>query len=809
MTDHDARDGQAGGASELPSKSLRPAVLAIAAAALIGIFGRVLVSFDANWADLTNDVLGLFAVTLGGGAFLFIARRYCNDRLTQTAFLFAFIFLVFTGLAYLIVHIPGSQNVPLIGENTSTRDTILPVADYLSVIFIIVGFVSLARELIHARDEIAQRSAQQEATKEALRKSEAKYRDLVEDAGELIHRLAPDGTIEYVSPAAKRLMGYTSQDLIGKSCFEFLPADAAETIRDGLQAYVSSKSRDPIRFDYRAYHKDGRTRWLQQTTRLVFDGDEPVSLVSIAQDVTDRKEAEEKLHQTQVRLNQLIQQVPAVLWTTDRDLIVTSRAGMGLGPLDDVVESALGRRVEDLLAILGHENPGRVLDLHRRALAGERFSYDSQMGDYTFHNIIEPLRGPDESIIGVLGLSVDATERVRMTAERQQLESRMQHTQKLESLGVLAGGIAHDFNNLLMGVLGNASLIMMDLDEDSTLRAPLQDIERAARRAAELCGQMLAYSGRGPFVLMSIDVNEVMSDVLRLVNASSPKQIGIELDLDEHLPLIEGDSSQIHQVCMNLVINAVEAVGDNPGTVRISTAARELTDGDLQSFYYPVETIETNRFVVITVQDDGCGMSRDVIDRVFEPFYTTKFTGRGLGMAVVSGIVRSHHGAIRIESEIDEGTTFTIALPAAAKPVSEPPPVSPADSATWTASARALVIDDEEAVCRVAEKSLARCGLIVSVAFDGEEGMEVYRAADSIDIVVLDMTMPKMNGAEVYKALRAIDPNLPIIISSGYSGSEAMAQVDVNGGPTEFLQKPYRPQELISCVRSLLDSARS
>jgi two-component system cell cycle sensor histidine kinase/response regulator CckA len=397
----------------------------------------------------------------------------------------------------------------------------------------------------------------------------------------------------------------------------------------------------------------------------------------------------------------------------------------------------------------------------------------------------EPLRDPAGRITGILSILVDLTERNRM-------EEQYRQTQKLESIGVLAGGIAHDFNNLLTGIIGNISMAMEEVPERNGARRLLENSLRAGDRAAELIRQLLAYAGKGRFVLEPVDLSGTVRDLLTLIETSVLKDVRLELDLAPDLPLVDADPSQMQQLVMNLVINAAEAVSEKSGAVGIRTRARDISSG--------FGDLPAGRYVALEVRDNGSGMDEQVKSRIFEPFFTTKFTGRGLGLAAVSGIVRGHKGAIRVTSEPGSGSTFEVLLPASQRPREEKRSVEPA------AAGAVLVVDDEEIVRQIATLALSNRGFSVLTAGNGFEALQVLREkGDRISVVLLDMSMPVMSGDRALREMRQIRPDLRVLVSTGYSESEAtrrFAGLDVAG----FVQKPYTASHLVDRVRSVLET---
>ena len=395
----------------------------------------------------------------------------------------------------------------------------------------------------------------------------------------------------------------------------------------------------------------------------------------------------------------------------------------------------------------------------------------------------------------------DITERRRAERERIEMERQIQQTQKLESLGVLAGGIAHDFNNLLMAILGHAELALDDLTPTSPARASLEQIEIASRRAAELCRQMLAYSGKGHFLVEPFEIGILIEEMTHLLKTSISKKVRLNLDIDADLPKITGDATQIRQVIMNLVINASEAIGDESGVIAISAEAAVLSAEDFHDCCIVPDMApeavaaeqrpDGGRYVCIEVADTGCGMDRATLERVFEPFFSTKFTGRGLGMAAVLGIVRGHAGAMRVHSEPGKGTTFQVYLPAVEVSGAASESSNDVASGRPRPGGTILFADDEEIVRELGKKMLEHIGFEVLSAIDGQEAVRVYEEnAQRIDAVLLDLAMPNMNGEEAFEALRSINPDVSVVIASGYDEYELERRL-AGKGLAGFIQKPY------------------
>jgi PAS domain S-box-containing protein len=402
------------------------------------------------------------------------------------------------------------------------------------------------------------------------------------------------------------------------------------------------------------------------------------------------------------------------------------------------------------------------------------------------------------SIVAVIA---DMTELKQAEEQRRKLEQQMLHVQKLESLGVLAGGIAHDFNNILLAITGNASLALMRLSPESPAVHYLQQIERAADKAADLARQMLAYSGKGRFVVEVLNLNQVVEEMTKMLHVSISKRASLRYHLDPHLPSVEGDVTQIRQIVMNLAINASEAIGDRDGIISISTGSMECDLRYLREAWLD-QSLAEGLYVYLEVADTGCGMSRETMERIFDPFFTTKFTGRGLGMAAILGIVRGHHGAIKIYSEPGRGSTFKILLPASERPAARA--VAPVSEAQWRGSGLVMLVDDEEIIRSIASDMLTELGFDVMTAQDGREAVDLFRRnRERIAFVVLDLTMPYMSGEEAFREMRRIDPEVRVIMSSGYNEHE-VTQKFMGKGLAGFIQKPYSLATLMDVTRSVV-----
>ena len=388
-------------------------------------------------------------------------------------------------------------------------------------------------------------------------------------------------------------------------------------------------------------------------------------------------------------------------------------------------------------------------------------------------------------------------------AEKIEHERRLLQMQKAESLGVLAGGIAHDFNNLLTAMLGNANLARIDLPAESPAHHPLTQVESAATRAAVLCQQMLAYAGRSPLSLEDINLNLLVGETRQLLQVSIGKKVQVDLRLEQPLAPIRATPAQIQQIIMNLTLNASEAIGDKEGRITIRTANRVMELAELND-RFKTSSLPSGNYVLLEIEDTGCGISPESLARIFEPFYTTKFTGHGLGLAAVMGIVKSHRGAIHASSQPGVGSTFRVLFPATTHSKA-PFAANHVRTADWRGSGLVLVVDDETSVRTVAVRMLEKLGFNAVDASDGVEGLDRFRRhAGELRLVLLDLTMPRMSGEEAFEEMHRINPQVPIVLMSGFSEKLTFDRFD-KVKPAGFIAKPFAYSALQTRLQPLFD----
>ncbi|MDH4026924.1 MAG: PAS domain S-box protein, partial [Desulfuromonadales bacterium] len=698
------------------------------------------------------------------------------------------------------------------------------------------------------RDITERRRAEKE-----LLKSEERFKRIFENLQDVYYEAGMDGTILEVSPSIDKFSLYNRKDLIGKSLYEIY-ADPKE--RDEFVELILDKG---MVNDYEIIlkDKDGSQRPCSITTLLMRDSQgTPVKLVGSMHDISERKQADEALRESEDRYRTLVGTIPDPVVVYDSEGRATyvnnafvrvygwSREELMGGRIDfvppeetEATQEAWRRTLEDGTVFFETKRwnkNGDLLDIQLRT-AILRDQEGKHVLSIVIHRDVTALKqaetalrkAHDELEVRVEKRTVELAkaneelcekiaESKQAEEEKLALERQVRHAQKLESLGVLAGGIAHDFNNILMAILGNADLALDELSPMSPARGSIRDIEKAAKRAAKLVKQMLAYSGKGRFVVEPIDVGGLIEEISHLLEVSISKKSVLKHNLAENLPTFDGDVTQIRQVIMNLITNASEAIGDKSGVIALSTGAMDCDRAYLDDINEVVrasldEPLPEGVYTYIEVADTGCGMDAQTIEKVFDPFFTTKFTGRGLGMSAVLGIVRGHRGALKIYSEVGKGTTFKILFPANELPDNgfAVRRKDQAEGKDWRGSGTVLIADDEETVCTVVKKMLELMGFSVLTVPDGREALKLFREhANEIVCVLLDLTMPHMDGEETFRVMRRLHPGVTVILCSGYNEHDA-TQRFAGKGLAGFIQKPYNMAALRKKLMEVLRDERA
>ena len=564
---------------------------------------------------------------------------------------------------------------------------------------------------------------------------------------------------------------------------------------------TSIARKEPFETTFRIVKPDGALRWVQSTVRVFADENgRAVRAAGTNLDITERKLAEVAAIESEAVARALFDSPTDAVFlvTTTGTYIDCNRTAAEM--LGVPVSEVRGKTRYDLMPAEAADEQARRVETVVRTRNPLRFDIDDAGSSYDV--TIYPIADASGRITRVAVVARDVTEMKNIQQERSDLREQLLHAQKLESLGILAGGIAHDFNNLLTSILGQADLALLGLAPGSPARPSLEEIVKTTRRAAGLTNQLLAYSGKGQFFTRVVDLGEIVREMANLLEVTVTGKVTLKLDTAEGIPGIEADVSQIRQVVMNVVMNASEALANGTGAVSVSVGVRKF-DRAFLSKNVLGRSLDPGTYVYLEVKDTGCGMKPELVEKAFDPFFSTKFSGRGLGLATVLGIVKAHSGAIRVDSVPGKGTTFTILFPPSPKPVQkeeerkEPVP-------EIAGSGTILLVDDEDIVREPAARMLRRLGFEILTAANGKEALEVFRAHENeIVCVVLDLTMPEMSGEEAFRELRRMRSDLKVILSSGYGETESIRSFP-GKGPDGFLQKPYQLKQLASKLREVL-----
>jgi two-component system cell cycle sensor histidine kinase/response regulator CckA len=634
-------------------------------------------------------------------------------------------------------------------------------------------------------------------TEKALRHSREQMRMFFQASPDniMVTRLANDEIYD-VNEKFAATFGYSRQGLIGKTS-KVLKLWAHEDDRERFASLIAEAGCcDDLKTEFRS--KDGMEIPILISSQRIRSEEEDL-VISICRNITERKQFELALKESEARYRAIVEEFDGMIYICSCDYRIefmnerlirrTGRDGTGeccykaLHELDEVCPWCVNERV----------------------FRGEKVRWEVQSPkDGRWYYVVNTPIDHHDGSVSKQACIIDITDRKQAEEEKILLERRIRETQKLESLGVLAGGIAHDFNNILTAIIGNASLARLKLSSTGPAYSYLEKIEASSQRAADLCNQMLAYSGKGQFNVMRLDLSAVVEETTHLLQLSISKKASLKYNLDRNLPAIMADATQIRQIIMNLVINASEAIGDKSGMITITTGVMYADRDYLKEDYLSPNPVEGN-YVCLEVSDNGCGMVKETRARIFDPFFTTKFTGRGLGLAAVLGIVRGHKGALKIYSEPGRGTTFKLLLPCAEDPV-ECPETKP-QASSWRGDGVVMVVDDEETVRTVVAGMLETFGFKVVQARDGIEALELFGdIGDRIRLVLMDLTMPRLDGPATFRELRRMESDVNVIMMSGFNECDTM---DRFAGKENigFIQKPFSAEKLLEKFQAFCPEA--
>ena len=632
---------------------------------------------------------------------------------------------------------------------------------------------------------------------DVLKASEAQERAFLDAVPDLLFHLDIDGKYLGYRSSKPELLIFPPESFLGRKIADLYPPAAAEKFMNALRAAIREQRMVEVEY---TLPKDGKIR--HRETHIVALNDREA--LAVVRDITDRKQAEEALLNREEQYRAIFETASdgMAVFTFDGTLVTINPSGCRMLDMAQAQEGCL--QLPEIVHAKSRPQLAELMELVRQGKTFQKELEGLRKDGTTFPAEVTATRFNYFGQSKVLVVVRDFSEKRRAEQERGRLEAQLQQAQKLESLGVLAGGIAHDFNNLLTGVIGNASLALMDLPAESAVRPSLKQIELAAQRAADLTKQLLAYAGKGRFLIQPLSLSKVIQEMADLLQAVTSKKAIVKYDFANDLPDILADATQVRQVVMNLITNASDAIGDLSGVIRIGTGVMFAESSYLTSAYVQDE-LPQGYYVVMEVSDTGCGMDYGTLQRIFDPFFTTKFTGRGLGLAAVLGIMRGHKGTIKVYSEPRKGSTFKVLFPIAAKAESSPAESKQPES-PWRGQGVILIVDDEETVRAVAKRTLESYGFQTVLADHGLDALEKFRSRpNEISCVLLDLTMPRMGGEETFRELRLMQPNVKVVLMSGYNEQEVSNQF-AGKGLAGFIQKPFRATELLGIIRQTLET---
>lgn len=622
-----------------------------------------------------------------------------------------------------------------------------------------------------------------------LMESEQRFRSLADSAPVLIWMSDQTKECIYFNKGWCDFTGRTHDELVGAGWVRDVHPDDLE---ECLGIYETAfDSRQSFSMEYRLRRHDEEYRWIidNGTPRWTEDN-HFIGYIGSCIDITERKLAEVEVRDRKKYYQAIVDAFDGLIYVCSQGYRITFMN-------EKLIERTGYNAVGELCFKALHDResicPWCVND---RVFRGEmvRWEMQSPKDDHWYYVVNSPIYNEDGSI------SKQAM--IQDITDRKILEQQFHHAQKLESLGVLAGGIAHDFNNILTIILGYCHLAKEELASSQMYLEHFQHVEKAANRAAILCHQMLSYAGKNPLMQTPVNLWLLVDEVVKMLQASINKNVTFQLDTEQRIPEIKGDSGQIQQIVMNLIINAAEAIGDSNGTITVVLSHLNI-EADITEIDTFGAVIPAGWYVRLEVADTGCGMNEETRKRIFEPFYTTKFTGRGLGMSAILGIIKAHRGMLQLDSTPGIGTTFKVYFPRQEMyDYSEIAAV--AASPPERSGGTLMLVDDEHMLRKMGNALFKSLGFTVITARHGREALEIFRErGNEIDVILLDMIMPVMGGIETYQHLRNISTDIPIVICSGY-GEEAAAATIENDTRAGFVHKPFEPQELRNMLSMMI-----
>jgi len=618
--------------------------------------------------------------------------------------------------------------------------------------------------------------------------------------------MAVNNTIHEANEYLSDMIGYSQDELQGQPiCILFPTEEELDSADKEKYRQIEEKGIGVLETHWRK--KSGEVIAILLSAAPIDPSNLSLGVTFAALDISDRKRAEEELRDSHAYLQAVFDSIDDALFVNDANtfqIIDVNRRSCEMYGYS--YEEALKKTIGDLSFGSPPYSLNDAMEWMRKARDDGPQTFEWLARHHTGRtfwvemSIRYALIGQHERFLVVIR---DITERKREVEDRLKYERQIQYAQKLESLGLLAGGIAHDFNNLLTVILGNMNLALSQLPAAEPAREHIQEAEKAIHRAADLSMQMLAYSGKGRFVVQPLDLREIVKDMEGILLSVVSKKALLQLKSEERVPLIQGDATQIRQVIMNLAINASEALGNRSGKIVVTVGAKECPPNS-GAITRNNKSLPKGLYAYVEVFDNGSGIEEKYLVKIFDPFFSTKFTGRGLGLAVVMGVADGHKGGIEVLSHPGKGTTIRVLFPSMKQPAQKLEKME--CPSYWKGHGVVLLVDDEENVRSTAKKMLEHMGFQVLTASDGYQALEVYRVhSDEILCILLDLTMPRMDGQEALAELQHIQPDVRVVICSGYSKEEVVIRFKdrtVSG----FLQKPYSLDSMRDILRPISES---
>lgn len=634
--------------------------------------------------------------------------------------------------------------------------------------------------------------AEKKKAEALLRESEERYRALFENSTDFMYTLDLKGNFTSANKAAERLTGHSGAKLLSMNFKDYTAAEDHEKIFLAFNRVF--RTGEPLQdFPLEVTVKDGVKKYFELSVALLKKGDEIIGFQGSSRDITERKHAEDARHESEERFKTLFEFAPDAYYLTDMEGRLADINKAALNMLGFQKNEIIHKGYQDLDIFPPEQLP--VISRFLKSIGQKKSTgpdyltitrKDGKQIEVEAMNHLIKIGGQNY----ILGIARDVSERKR-------LEAQLFQAQKMESIGTLAGGIAHNFNNLLMGIQGNASIILLTMDPNSPHYKHLKNIETLVKNGSKLTNQLLEYARGGRFEIIPINLNDLVREVADTFGAAK-KDIKIHFVLADDLNSIKADQGQIEQTLLNLFVNAADAM---PEGGELSLETKNVTAAVMRDRPY---TPKPGHYVMLVVKDTGVGIDKGIMERIFEPFFTTKglARGTGLGLASVYGVVKGHGGYIDVESEAGHGATFYIYLPALKDERIEQRRLP---SHIIQGTETVLFIDDEKMVLDTGRQMLEKLGYKVFVAKSGLEALGILDEHEGrIHLVVLDMVMPDIGGGETFDRIKKMDPNVKVLLSSGY-GIDGQATEILGRGCNGFIQKPFNIVDLSQKIRQILD----